>query len=56
MLFKQKLNSINVFTLHYMGWSFDLLGDRETLEYALVNANDDNEKYLKMEFERNNVS
>lgn len=52
MLFKQKLNSINVFTLHYMGWSFDLLGDRETLEYALVNANDDNEKYLKMEFEK----
>lgn len=52
MLFKQKLNSTNVFTLHYMGWSFDLLGDKKTMEQALNYANDNKEKYLKLEFER----
>lgn len=52
ILFKQKLYSKNIFTLHYMEWSFDLLGDMAALERALLNASDDNEKYLKIEFER----
>ncbi len=52
MLFKEKLNSRNIFTLHYMGWSFDLLGDKKTFEQILHSTKDDKERYLKSEFER----
>lgn len=52
ILFKEKFSSTNVFTLHYMGWSFDLLGNKETLERALINGNNENGKYLKNEFEK----
>lgn len=48
LLFKERLGTPNVFTLHYTSWSFELLGDRELLKHYLEQPNNG----VKATFER----
>lgn len=51
MLFKQKLNSINVLTVHFTQWSFDLLGDRAKMERIIQHPQSIQEESIKRTFE-----
>lgn len=51
LYFKQKVHSKNVFTLHYMEWSFMIHGDFEKLDNILNNKFDPQNEYIIQSFE-----
>jgi glycosyltransferase len=52
LLFRERFNAKIVLTVHYMGWSFSLLGDKEKLKQITAqNPQNDTEKHILHEFE-----
>lgn len=51
LLFKEKLQAKNVFTLHYTDWSFDLLGDKDWFQRILSHPDGIKEERIVNKFE-----
>lgn len=53
VFFKTQRNATIILTVHYMGWSFDLLGDKEKLQQIrMIGARNDAEKRISQRFEK----
>lgn len=51
-LLKNKSEVKIILTVHYMDWSFDLLGDKNRLKEIIQNPQSDQDKIIKLRFEK----